>query len=98
MLLDVLQGIPTASVVELGPGESYSQGAHVLLLRGSLLSPAAPAALAAPGVLPWLSTVAASWYARAGDQLPPQQQVKVTAGSEGATLVVCPSSAHPAAS
>ena len=89
MLLDVLQGIPSGTVVQLAPGEGFSQGAHVLLLRGSLRSPASPEPLAAPGVLPWLSTVAASWYARAGGGPPPAQRVRVTAGAEGATLLVC---------
>lgn len=33
VLLDVLQGIPTAALVRLGPGEHFSQHAHVLLLQ-----------------------------------------------------------------
>ncbi|KAI7841566.1 hypothetical protein COHA_004736 [Chlorella ohadii] len=33
VLLDVLQGIPAAALVRLGPGEHFSQHAHVLLLQ-----------------------------------------------------------------
>lgn len=37
VLLDVLQGIPAAALVRLGPGEHFSQHAHVLLLQVRLL-------------------------------------------------------------
>lgn len=33
MLLDVVQGIPAAALVRLGPGDHFSQQAHVLLLQ-----------------------------------------------------------------
>lgn len=98
VLLDVLQGIPAAALVRLGPGEHFSQHAHVLLLQGSLVAPSATDPVLAPGVLPWLPTLAASWYASArAIGPPPAQPVRIQAGPEGAMMLVCGGTQGPGA-
>lgn len=67
--------------------------------QGSLLAPSATDPVAAPGVLPWLPTLAASWYASArAIGPPPAQPVRIQAGPEGAWMLVCPGSAAVPAS
>ncbi len=58
--------------------------------QGSLLAPSAADPVAAPGVLPWLPTLAASWYASArAIGPPPAQAVRIQAGPDGALMLVC---------
>ena len=59
-------------------------------LQGSLVAPSSLDPLLAPGVLPWLPTLAASWYASArAIGPPPAAPVRIQAGSEGAMMLVC---------
>lgn len=66
--------------------------------QGSLVAPSATDPVLAPGVLPWLPTLAASWYASArAIGPPPAQPVRLQAGPEGAMMLVCGGTQGPGA-
>lgn len=58
--------------------------------QGSLVAPSSMDPLLAPGVLPWLPLLAASWYASARAIGPPAAaSVRIQAGPNGAMMLVC---------
>ncbi|KAL4430847.1 hypothetical protein ABPG75_006103 [Micractinium tetrahymenae] len=86
VLLDLLQTIPTAPLVQLQPGEQYRQAAHLVLLQGCLEPAGGGEELPAPAVLPLITSHRFSFAVAKAVQ---EQRPGWRAGSAGATLLVC---------
>ncbi|PSC68844.1 Sodium hydrogen exchanger 7 [Micractinium conductrix] len=86
VLLDLLQGIPSASLLRMQPGDSYRHASHAVVLQGALEPAAGGEPLAAPAVLPHITSHRFSFAAA---KAVAEQRPVWKAGRDGAVLLVC---------